>query len=228
MKRFADFLVNSIAASVLVVVIAASIILFLIPPLHPAAWLIGLLGSLAAAVCAVLLARQWARAQARIDRLNEELAAAWGHVEPVALTAVEADDGGADARRAARIGELLPQGEGLVADLRVAGGPGSLRAADLQALAAFLREFERESFDDRACHRAFMDLYRSAERLSSWVRAETDEAQAGARAMRSGDARRGGWREFGQAQAAGEEAAGRLVAARADFQRAALESGALR
>ncbi len=229
MKRFADFLVNSSAASVLVVVVAASIILFLIPPLHAAAWIIGLIAAAVAAVCLVVLGRQWAHAQDRIDALNAELAAAWGHVQPVALTRVDEDEGGPDGQQASRIAELLPQGSGLVAELRVAGDPAAVDSRQMSTLRTFLREFERVSFEDRAAHFAFMNLYRAAERLASWVRAETVESPDGhTRTMRSGDSRRGGWREFGQAQAAGEAAAGQFVAARADFQRAALESGALR
>lgn len=227
-KRFADFLVNSMAASVFLVVLAVAFVLFLIPPLHPLAWLFGLIVTLVGAVCMVLTARQWSHDQERIDQLNADLAAAWGQVRPIELTDPEAEARRPDAKSAERIAELFPQDIGLVAELRVASTPTTLNNDSFEALTAFLAEFKRGSFHDRDSHFAFMELFRSAERLAGWVSAETREVpDAPARQIVSGDSRRGGWREFGQAQSAGEEATAQFIEARAEFQRAALVAGVL-
>ncbi|MBR7503097.1 hypothetical protein KCW65_23760, partial [Mycobacterium tuberculosis] len=62
MKRFLDFLTNSTAAVALAAIVVVGLVLFLIPPLHPFAWVIGIvvcLGAAAAAAAPMLKTTSW-------------------------------------------------------------------------------------------------------------------------------------------------------------------------
>lgn len=228
MKRFLDFLTNSPAAVTLSVVIVLGVVLALIPPLHPFAWVIGLLVCLGAAAALLMFHGEWRRAQTQIDALRQSLSAERGRMDAVGLTPVDEDVAQIpDETRAQRILALLPDEDGLVPSLRRDAVFGTLAVAELEPLHTFRKEFAKSSFDNPRSHTAFMNLYRSAEALSIWVNEETRELAEDAtrREMRPGDAREGGWREYTEARSRGERLGDSFIAARWEFKQTALELG---
>ena len=70
MKRFLDFLTNSTSAVALAAIVVVGLVLFLIPPLHPFAWVIGIVVCLGAAAALLIFHGEWRRAQTQIDGLR--------------------------------------------------------------------------------------------------------------------------------------------------------------
>ncbi|WP_349828039.1 hypothetical protein [Brevibacterium litoralis] len=227
MKRLTDFLLNSPAAAVLAVLAAVVLLSTAIPPLHPHAWIIALVSSLVTLGVLVLLAREWATAQRRIDGLRAELAEARGAIgEGYSAAAITDQEPSEDTTRARRILDAFPSGDGLLPHLRLAGGFTPTPEALLEPVRAFLTDTARTRFDDPRVHTAFMELHRSAQGFVEWIDAET-EATDEVREIRPGDVRGDGWREFSAAKEAGERRVDAFVDARRTFERIALETEVL-
>lgn len=233
MKRIDDFLVNTPSA---LVVLGAAVILLIcavIPPLHGIAWVLLIVAVVAVVVAVIGWWRTWAHLQGRIDTLQSQAAEAYAAYAPVTLSTTPQEELAVADRTAARtISDLFPEDEGLVRRLRIDPETTEFAAEVLTPLTAFLTDFAHGRFDDPAAHRAFMDLYRSARSLHDWIGYET-EAVAGtesedsaepARVLVPGDRRDGGWKEFSDAKATGEEKADRFLAARTEFARVMLVS----
>ncbi|EKU47873.1 MULTISPECIES: hypothetical protein [Brevibacterium] len=228
MKRFLDFLTNSTAAVALAAIVVVGLVLFLIPPLHPFAWVIGIVVCLGAAAALLIFHGEWRRAQTQIDGLRQSLSTERGRLDAVGLTPVDEEVAQIpDETRAQRILTLLPDEGGLVQSLRLDATFGTLAVDELAPLHTFREEFAKSSFDNPRSHTAFMNLYRAAEALSIWVNEETrtlsdDDAK---REIRPGDTREGGWREYTEARSRGESLGDRFVSARWEFKQTALELG---
>ena len=162
---------NSWAATLILAVAVVAFVLFLIPPLHSVAWVIGLILVVITALGVVGLAYEWSATQARIDRLGDELTQAYEQSNRVQLSQVEEEPQNPDAESASRIRSLFPQDTGLVQELRVSQ-VASLSAEALRALDTFLSESEHASFINRDAHYAFMDLFRPGSALRDWVKQE--------------------------------------------------------
>lgn len=230
MKRIDDFLVNT--PSALVVLGAAAILLIcaVIPPLHGIAWVLVIVAVVAVGFAVLRWWRTWAHLQGRIDALQSQAAEAYAEYAPVTLSTTPQEELAVADRTAARtISDLFPEDEGLVRRLRIDTEMTEFPAVVLAPLTAFLTDFAHGRFDDPAAHRAFMDLYRSARSLQDWIRRETEQAAATeseepARVLVPGDRRDGGWKEFSDAKAAGEQTGDRFLAARTEFARVMLVS----
>lgn len=216
---------NSWAATLILAVAVLALILFLIPPLHSVAWIIGLILAVITVLGVVGLAYEWSSTQARIDRLGNELTQAYEQSNRVQLTQVENEPQNPDAERATRIRSLFPQDTGLVQELRVSQ-VASLSHESLRALETFLSQSEHESFINRDAHYAFMDLFRTGSALRDWVKKEMtpDGQDAKELVVKPGDTREGGWHEFSRAQHQGEDLASSFVTARATFERVVFEN----
>ncbi len=225
-KRFGDFLVNSPAALLLGATACVLLILFLVPPIHPSAWIIGLLGVLVVIGVLLLWFLEWTRTQDRIDDLNARLAQAHAAIGGVTLSPVAEDEPSADTVRAERIRELFPTGSGLIQELRIESGFSPVPAGLLDPLRTFLDEFSHTSFENPASHFAFMDLHRAGAALSAWFGEQTQDT-AGRLEIMPGDEREGGWREFAEARETGEQRIDAFVRARQAFERTALENDVL-
>lgn len=225
-KRFGDFLVNSPAALQLGGTTVVLLVLFLIPALHPIAWIIGLLAVVVLAGVLVLWFLEWRRTQDRIDQLNARLAKAHAAIGGVSLSPVAEDEPSADTVRAERIRELFPTGSGLVQELRVESGFSPLPTALVAPLREFLDEFSHASFENPASHFAFMDLYRAGTALTEWLDSQTQDT-AGKLEMVPGDVREGGWRGFAEAREAGQRRIDAFLSTRQAFERTALENDVL-
>ena len=228
MKRFLDFLTNSPAAVTFAVLTVLGIVAFVIPGLHAAAWIIGLVLCLGVIVALLMFHGEWRRGQRQIDALRQQLSVERGRMDTPGLTPVEDTvELLADERRARRILELLPDSGGLVQSLRLDATFGTLAVDELDPLHTFCEEFKRTSFDNPRSHTAFMNLYRAAEALSIWVNEETQVAadDSTTREIRPGDAREDGWREYTQARSRGERLSDEFVSSRWEFNHTALELG---
>lgn len=227
-KRLGDFLLNSPPALQLAAAALVALVLFVIPPLHPYAWLIGLLLVVVCAGVLVQFQLQWVRDQRRIDDLNARLSKARGAdaLSGYALTTIDDDEPGPDTVAATRITELFPTDSGLVQHVRVESGFSPLAVDHLGPLRTFLDEFSTTSFENPRTHVAFMELYRAGKRFTEWVDTET-RSQDGVIEIVPGDERDGGWRAFSAAREAGEASTDEFVRTRQAFQRVALENDVL-
>lgn len=224
MKRFGDFLLNTPAAAAAAGVLVICLVLFLIQPLHGAAWVIGIVMVLLLAGCLLLIGRQWWQDQQRIDRLNAAVADASKTYAAVELSPVEEEETeAADTTRAKRILELFPQDDGLIQHMRIDNGFSTLDPQLLDPLRTFLEEFKKTSFEHPRMHPAFMNVFRAATRFESWVGEETYAPNA-ALEIRPGDIREGGWQEFSTARDDGEQRVDALITSLRDFERTALET----
>lgn len=218
---------NSWATTLLCAASLGALICFVIPPLHAAAWIVGIVFVAVVALCVWGLYRGWGKTQARIDRLNAQLTESYADPGAVELTALDDDPANPDAELVAHLRETFPQDDGLVQELRISHA-ASLSRASLNSLSAFLADNTSTSLKDRDAHFAFMDLFRAGEALMEWVEAEMVPADATGESdsdlvIRHGDQREGGWREFGEAQARGEATATAFVTARSAFERVVFE-----
>ena len=108
MKRFLDFLTNSPAAVTFAVLTVLGIVAFVIPGLHSAAWIIGLVLCLGVIVALLMFHGEWRRGQRQIDALRQQLSVERGRMDTPGLTPVEDSvELLADERRARRVLELL-------------------------------------------------------------------------------------------------------------------------
>ena len=216
---------NSWAATLILAVAVLALILFLIPPLHSVAWIIGLISAVITALGVVGLAYEWSSTQARIDRLGNELTQAYEQSNRVQLTQVEDEPQNPDAEHAARIRSLFPQDTGLVQELRVSQ-VASLSQESLRALETFLSQSKHASFINRDAHYAFMDLFRTGSALRDWVKQEMapSDQDTNELVVIPGDTREGGWHEFSRAQNHGENVANSFVTARSIFERVIFEN----
>lgn len=216
---------NSWAATLILAVAVLALILFLIPPLHSVAWIIGLISAVITALGVVGLAYEWSSTQARIDRLGNELTQAYEQSNRVQLTQVEDEPQNPDAEYAARIRSLFPQDTGLVQELRVSQ-VASLSQESLRALETFLSQSKHASFINRDAHYAFMDLFRTGSALRDWVKQEMapSDQDTNELVVIPGDTREGGWHEFSHAQNHGENVANSFVTARSTFERVIFEN----
>lgn len=228
MKRFLDFLTNSPAAVTAAVLIVLGIVAFVIPALHPIAWIIGLVLCLGFIVALLMFHGEWRRAQIQIDSLRQALSVERGRMDTLGLTPVDEEVAQLpDEKRAQRILSLLPDSGGLVQSLRLDATFGTLAVDELEPLHTFRDEFSKSSFDNPRSHTAFMNLYRAAESLSIWVNEETRVlgSDTAKREIRPGDARKDGWREYTEARSRGERLGDEFVSARWEFNQTALELG---
>lgn len=216
---------NSWAATLILAVAVVALILFLIPPLHSAAWIIGLVLVVITALGVVGLAYEWSATQARIDRLGDELTQAYEQSNRVQLSQVDHEPQNPDAESATRIRSLFPQDTGLVQELRVSQ-VASLSTESLRTLETFLSQNEHASFINRDAHYAFMDLFRTGSALRDWVKQEMapNEGNSAELVVKPGDTREGGWHEFSRAQNDGENVAHNFVQARSTFERVVFEN----
>lgn len=227
MKNLGTYLMNSAAAVVLAGVGLVCIVLSLIWPLHPIAWVVLLIGGILALLGMALAGREWLNTQAKIDALHRELSAARAQVSGLtAVTADPQDSPSADQRSAQRIVKLLPTDAGLIQRLRLDPGIGRFATAELEPVRSFVRDFAKASFADRGTHFAFMSLYRGATAFIEWADSQT-EVVDGVAELVPGDVRDEGWRSYSEAREEGEQAASTLTAARRDFERTALEDGVI-
>ena len=224
MKRFGDFLLNTPAAAAAAGVLVISLVLFLIPPLHSAAWVIGIVTVLLVAVCLLFIGVKWWQDQQRIDRLNAEIADASKTYASVGLSPIEEDEHeAADTTRAKRVLELFPKDAGLVQYMRLANGFSTLDPQLMDPLRTFLDEFKKTSFEQQSMHAAFMDVYRAGKSFDSWVSEETYIPDS-ALEIKPGDIREGGWHEFSAARDAGEQNMDAFLDSLRVFERTALET----
>lgn len=216
---------NSWAATLICAATVIAFVLFLIPPLHSVAWIIGLVLVVVVGVGIVGIASKWASTQDRIDRLGQKLTRAYEQSSPVQLSPIADDTPNPDSEFVATIRTMFPQDTGLVQELRIAQ-VGSISRDSLATLEKFLTESEHASLLNRDAHYAFMELFRTGSKLHAWVEAEMvpsdDDDQH--LVVKPGDTREGGWHEFGHAQSAGEKAASNFVKARSTFERVVFEN----
>ncbi len=131
-KRFLDFLTNSTAAVALAAIVVVGLVLFLIPPLHPFAWVIGIVVCLGAAAALLIFHGEWRRAQTQIDGPRQSLSTERGRLDAVGLTPVDEEVAQIpDETRARRILTLLPDEGGLVQSLRLDATFGTLAVDEL-------------------------------------------------------------------------------------------------
>lgn len=217
---------NSWAATLLCVAAVCALILFLIPPLHPFAWLIGVGLIAVIAVCTLGLASSWVSTQNRLDRLSAELTTSYETARPVTLTEPD-EPANPDAELASTIRTLFPHDSGLIQELRI-NHAGTLTPKVRETLTQFLTDCEHASLINRDAHFAFMDLYRAGQELNTWIDAnmvpDSTEPTTDQLVIKPGDQREGGWHAFSRAQSTGENAAATFVTTRATFERVVLEN----
>ena len=230
-KRFTDFLVNSLPALLIavaaVVIVAVGIVAAVIFP-GTAAVVIGLIVIVAGLIVlagTVGIGAEWARTQNRIDTLNAEIAEARRAENTIYYAAELPEDDQPDAPAAQKLLETFAADSPLMENLRIDRGQ-DLPAQGVAQLDGFLSSSAKQSFSDAAVHSAFMSVFRAARDLREWLKAETAEAD-GILSITPGDAREGGWREFSAAAARGDVLAQDLLTARSAFERAALEADLL-
>lgn len=230
-NRFLDFLNNSLAAAVLAGSALVFLPLHLIPALHPISWIMGVLQVAVAALAVWLILRRYQRDQARIDHLNAELGAEREKMRTITRELGEfrpiADETSEDVQASRRIVGQLSSAEGLIPWLRVRTDLTSWAPEQLDPMEEFLHANRQLSFEDSAVHTAFMELYRAAQQLRDWFSLEGSRHGDDGWELLPADQREGGWREFTEAKARGEELADTLLTARAGFERVALERGTL-
>lgn len=214
---------NSWPAVVSLGAAVAAILLFVIPPVHGAAWVIGIVLALIVIASLFGFAQQWAAAQDRIDSLNEKIARVYQDAAAVRVSQ-DSEPAHPDTESAERIRELFPQDSGLIQELRISISEPFTPAA-LAPLDTFLSEFEHSSFTDSSAHSAFMNLFRSAQAVSDWFAQETSADAHGSRTITQAAERTGGWHEFSTAQARGEKLGNEFVATRFAFDRVVRETG---
>lgn len=228
MKRFLDFLTNSPAAVTFAVLTVVGVIIFAIPATHPFAWIAGLVLCVGIGVALLMFHGEWRRSQKQIDDFRQALSIERGRLETVGLTPINDEVAQIpDEIAADRILALLPDTDGLVQSLRQEATFGTLEISELEALHTFRTEFAKASFDNPRSHTAFMNLYRAAQALATWVKEETmiSPSNDTQREIRPGDTREGGWREYTEARTCGEKLGDSFISARWEFNQTALELG---
>src|SRR5699024_11169773 len=142
-KRFLDFLTNSPAAVTFAVLTVLGVVAFVIPGLHAAAWIIGLVLCLGVIVALLMFHGESRRVQRQVDALRQQLSVERGRMDTAGLTLVEDTvELLADERRARRILELLPDAGRLVHSLRLDATCVTHAVDELDPLHTFCEEFK--------------------------------------------------------------------------------------
>lgn len=230
-SRFLNFLTNSPSSVLLLGAAILGLVVFVVPPWHPWAWVAGLVVAALILVGVLLAFRRYQQVQSRIDTLNAELASERENVKSVTRELSEykpmTDNENDDTKVAKKIIATLPNDHGLLPWLRVTTKLTSWDEGLLRPLATFLEGNRRTSFEDAKLHPAFMDLYRSGQQLSDWFAVQGTPREGSAVDLTPGDEREGGWREYGEARTEGETLAEALLQSRATFARIGMETGTL-